>query len=30
VFQVGRWDNGCSDNIGWAMTTDGGRDWRHG
>ena len=30
VFQVGRWDNGCSDNMGWAMSTDGGRDWQHG
>ena len=30
VFQVGRWDNGCSDDIGWALSTDSGRNWRHG
>jgi BNR repeat-like domain len=30
VFQVGRWDNGCADNMGWAMSTDGGRNWQHG
>jgi len=30
VFQVGRWDNGCSDDIGWALSTDAGRSWRHG
>lgn len=30
VFQVGRWDNGCSDDTGWAMSTDGGRNWQHG
>jgi len=30
VFQVGRWDNGCSDDIGWAVSTDSGRNWRHG
>jgi len=30
VFQVGRWDNGCSDDIGWAFSADGGRDWQHG
>ena len=29
VFQVGRWDNGCSDDIGWALSNDG-RNWRHG
>ena len=30
VFQVGRWDNGCSDDIGWAFSTDAGRNWQHG
>src|SRR5215469_2139574 len=30
VFQVGRWDNGCSDDIGWALSNDTGRNWRHG
>jgi hypothetical protein len=30
VFQVGRWDNGCADDIGWALSTDAGRNWRHG
>jgi hypothetical protein len=30
TFQVGRWDNGCSDNIGWALSNDGGRNWQHG
>ena len=30
VFQVGRWDNGCADNIGWAYSTDAGHNWRHG
>ena len=30
VFQVGRWDNGCSDNIGWAFSADAGHSWRHG
>jgi hypothetical protein len=30
VFQVGRWDNGCADDIGWAFSTDAGRNWRHG
>jgi hypothetical protein len=30
VFQVGRWDNGCSDDIGWAFSGDSGRTWRHG
>jgi hypothetical protein len=30
VFQVGRWDNGCSDDIGWAFSTDAGHNWRHG
>jgi hypothetical protein len=24
VFQTGRWDNGCSDDIGWATSHDGG------
>src|SRR5215472_17479138 len=30
VFQVGRWDNGCSDDIGWALSNDAGRNWQHG
>jgi hypothetical protein len=30
VFQVGRWDNGCSDDIGWAFSADAGGNWRHG
>jgi hypothetical protein len=30
VFQVGRWDNGCSDDTGWALSTNAGRTWRHG
>lgn len=30
VFQVGRWANGCSDNIGWAFSRDAGRNWQHG
>jgi hypothetical protein len=30
VFQVGRWDNGCADDIGWALSTDAGHNWRHG
>jgi hypothetical protein len=30
VFQVGRRRTGCSDNIGWALSTDAGRSWRHG
>jgi len=30
VFQVGRWDNGCADDIGWALSTDAGRNWQHG
>jgi hypothetical protein len=30
VFQVGRWDNGCADDIGWAFSTDAGHNWRHG
>ena len=30
VFQVGRWDNGCADNIGWALSTDAGHNWQHG
>jgi len=29
VFQVGRWGNGCADNIGWAKSTNG-TDWQHG
>lgn len=30
VFQVGRWDNGCSDDIGWALSSNGGHSWQHG
>jgi hypothetical protein len=30
VFQTGRWDNGCSDDIGWAASHDGGCTWAHG
>jgi hypothetical protein len=30
VFQVGRWDNGCADDIGWAFSTDAGHNWGHG
>lgn len=30
VFQVGRWDNGCADDTGWAYSNNGGRDWQHG
>jgi hypothetical protein len=30
VFQVGRWDNGCSDDIGWSLSTDAGGNWQHG
>jgi len=30
VFQVGRWDNGCSDNIGWATSHNRGVTWAHG
>jgi hypothetical protein len=30
VFQVGRWDNGCSDDMGWALSTNAGRNWQHG
>ena len=30
VFQVGRWGNGCADDIGWALSTDAGHNWRHG
>ncbi len=30
VFQVGRWDNGCSDDVGWGFSTDAGRNWQHG
>jgi hypothetical protein len=30
VFQVGRWGNGCSDNIGWAFSGDAGQNWQHG
>jgi len=26
----GRWDNGCSDNIGWAFSADAGHSWQHG
>jgi hypothetical protein len=27
VFQAGRWDNGCSDDIGWATSHNGGATW---
>jgi hypothetical protein len=30
VFQVGRWDNGCADDIGWTLSNDAGHSWRHG
>jgi len=30
VFQAGRWDNGCSDDIGWATSHNGGSTWAHG
>jgi hypothetical protein len=30
VFQVGRWDNGCADDMGWAYSSNGGQNWRHG
>lgn len=30
VFQVGRWDNGCADNVGWAYSSNSGRSWQHG
>jgi hypothetical protein len=30
VFQGGRWDNGCADDIGWAFSADAGHNWRHG
>src|SRR5437762_10185534 len=30
VFQAGRWDNGCSDDIGWATSRNGGATWAHG
>jgi hypothetical protein len=30
VFQVGRFAGGCSDDIGWAFSPNGGRTWQHG
>ncbi len=30
VFQVGRFTNGGSNDIGWATTTDSGQNWAHG
>lgn len=30
VFQTGRWGNGCSDDIGWATSHNGGATWTHG
>src|SRR5947209_6219516 len=30
AFQVGRFFNGGSSNIGWATSTDGGNSWTHG
>jgi len=30
VFQVGRYAGGCSDNMGWAFSPNGGRSWQHG
>lgn len=30
TFQVGRFTNGGSSNIGWATSTDGGASWTHG
>ena len=30
AFQVGRFNDGGSSNIGWATTTDGGKSWTHG
>ena len=30
IFQVGRWDNGCADDIGWAYSTNAGQNWQHG
>ncbi len=30
VFQVGRFTDGGSSNIGWATSTDGGATWKHG
>lgn len=30
AFQVGRFSDGGSDNIGWATSTDGGVTWTHG
>lgn len=29
-FQVGRFTNGGSSDIGWATSTDGGATWKHG
>ena len=30
VFQVGRFTDGGSNDIGWATTTDSGQNWTHG
>jgi len=30
TFQVGRFNNGGSNDIGWATSTDGGSTWSHG
>lgn len=30
AFQVGRFNNGGSSNVGWATSTDGGSTWTHG
>ncbi len=30
TFQVGRFNNGGSSNIGWATSTNGGSSWTHG
>jgi len=30
AFQVGRFHNGGSDDIGFAVSTNGGRTWKHG
>ena len=30
AFQVGRFNNGGSSDIGWATSTDGGSTWTHG
>jgi len=30
VFQVGRFASGCSDDQGWAYSSDAGKTWAHG